>query len=980
MRQTKFFQVFFQTALCTLAGWLFFLPSAHAAAITGIAPTQLRPGTIVQLTGNGFGTAPFEGTQVCFSETLCTTSGNFSTFVRSWSDTAISVLVPYQDIPATGRMSVVLPTNSGGVLLQSPTYTYSKSDPVVSSTSTKVIVPGTTQVVLQGQNFLDFIPGKSTICINSSCLTDTQLGNNILAWSNSSITAKLPYLSGVNNFTLNVVVHDPLLENIPGASPQRIVEIPGFSYEIPPLPQITAIAPTDVYPGNTTIVLQGEGFGEKYTPGINQICFGDRCLSDMTDIPQLLKSWSPTRIELTAPLWLAVATTPVDQVSVRVYDVVEQRYGFISAPTRIVVRPVPVITEVVPVMEMGNMYLLRGKDLGNLQGSVSIAGVPLDVRSWSPTEVSFWVGDNVQSGALQVRSQDGKVSQQVPVTIQSRAIFSQDEFTRLMWYFGTLGIQEAWSQTRGSQDVVVAVVDSGIDFSHEDLQSTQWVNEREIPNNGKDDDGNGYIDDVQGWNFVTNAPAATPVNSHGTMVASVVAAQADNYVGLAGVAPGVRLMNLQVTTPADANSEEDYITLNAAQRAIKYAVDNGADIINLSFASDSDDAFYKDIISYAYARNVLVVIAAGNDGKDLNAHKYSPVCDDGALPYAIGVSSVSANNTVSDFANNGSSCVDIFAPGEKIVAGAPSSDGGKYMLAEGTSFAAPIVSGTAALIKSLHPEWNVAEIRKAILDNAQKQNGLSLLAIGKTLTAVKPQATFAPDTDATGSITDEDAIFTSDPIPVTPVQPDQTSDDPTSSPVVNLDPIKAPARTFSDIPSTSDYYIPVTELSRTGVIQGYEDGSYRPLTPVNRAEFLKILMEGSDIQPDPAVYRNCFPDVTTEWFAPYVCYAKELGVVEGYPGAVDADGRRLFMPARTINKVEALKVILEHNDVPLAQGKNSYNDVELGSWYYPYVTTAEKLSLLDERFTLNPGDSLSRGVMAQIIYRLGAWEALQNES
>lgn len=950
--------------------------TAHAqtAGITGISPSRLRPGTIVELTGSGFGSAPFEGTQVCFADNLCTTSGNFSTFVRSWSDSAISVLVPYQDFPTNGKISLVLPTPSGGMILESPTYTFSKMDPAVSQTSTKVITPGSTDLVISGQNFLGFTAGKSTICIENNCLTDTQLGTNIISWSDTSIVVRLPYVAGLNTFTVNVVVYDPLLENIPGANSVRIVPVSGFHYELPPLPLIATISPTDVYPGTTSIVLTGTGFGSEYQAGNNQICFGSRCLTDGGDIPLLLQSWTPTRIEFKAPLWLTVASTPTDTVSIRVFDPVEQRYMFIEAATKIVIRPVPVITETVPLMEMGGSYMLRGRNFGSTMGQLTLNGVSLDVRSWTDTSVIFWIGDNVQSGKLRLLSSAGLTSQEVTVSIQPKAVYSKDEFTKLMWYFGTLGIQEAWAKTKGTPDVVVAVLDSGVDFGHEDLAGKSWVNTREIPGNNKDDDQNGFIDDVAGWDFVKDKPTGTPLNNHGTMVASVIAAESDNFKGLAGVAPGARIMNLQVTTAADANFNEDYITLQSAQKGIKYAVDNGADIINLSFASETDTAPYKDIIAYAYAHNVLVVVASGNDGKDLNKTKYSPVCDDGAKSYALGVSSVGPTNGVSSFANRGSACIDLFAPGEKIVVGAPDPGAtGKYMLAEGTSFAAPLVSGAAALLRSIHPDWNVAEVRAALVNSAILQNGLPLLAVGRSANISKPQVIFTPDLNATGSVTEGPVIFHSDPIPVAPVTPDSSSDTQTTpNPVINVDPTEAPARSFSDIPKTSAFYIPVTELSREGVIQGYSDGSYRPLTPVNRAEFLKILVEGASITPDATKYRNCFPDVTTQWFAPYVCYAKEQGVVEGYPGALDKNGNRLFLPDKTINKVEALKVILSYNKVPLAKGKNSYNDADPSAWYYAYVTTAEQLSLLDERFSLRPGDALTRGVMAQVIYRLSA--------
>jgi len=922
--------------------------------------------------GSGFGAAPFAGSQVCFSPQHCTTQSNFSTFVRSWSDTTIRILVPYQQLPDSGTISVVV-ANPGGTnsLFQGGSYTFSMGAPEVTQTSSHIVVPGVTELFLGGKHFGTFEEGKSTICVNDSCLSDPKIGVNILSWSDTAISVRLPYLPGVTDFTLRVVAYDPLLSNISGASPLRVADVPNFTYQLPPAPSISAISPTDVYPGQTTITLTGEGFGTGYTAGKNQICFGERCMSDTNDIPAANLEWTENRISFRAPLWLMVENQPIGTVSIRVLDPLTSTYDFVTAPSQVVLRPVPVLVELAPIMDMGGVYFVRGKHFGTTVGTVLVGGTSQPIIAWTDTLVTFYVSTTAASGKTQLITSSGMKTQEVPVTITPNVLYSLDEFTKLMWYFGSLDVSAFWKKTMGNPDVVVAVVDSGVDFSHDDLMGKSWVNAKEIPNNGKDDDNNGYVDDAYGWDFVAQKPITKPVNAHGTMVASVIAADANNYKGLAGIAPGVRIMNLQVTSPADASFSEDYIKLSHAQQAIRYAVDNGASIINLSFASDSTDALYTDMLAYAYARNVLVIIAAGNDGKNLNTTKVSPICDDADKAYALGVASIGATGNVSTFSNTGSDCVDLYAPGEQLVV-AGTGTSGKYLLAEGTSFAAPLVAGTAALLKSLHPDWNVAELRSAILENTLVRSGLRQLQVGRLATAVKPTSTFTPDQNASGVITNTDQVFTSDPVAPAPmpetnvVQPEPTVQSPGLE-----SPNTSPAKVFPDVPKTSLFYIPITELAASGVIQGYSDGTYRPYSAVNRAEFLKILLEGKGISPKASEYKDCFPDVGEQWFAPYVCYAKEAGIVEGYPGSLDATGQRLFRPDQTINKVEALKIILTFNDIPLAQGRNSYNDVPEDAWYYSFVTTAEKLALLEERFVLAPGDAVNRGSMAQMIYRIG---------
>lgn len=312
-----------------------------------------------------------------------------------------------------------------------------------------------------------------------------------------------------------------------------------------------------------------------------------------------------------------------------------------------------------------------------------------------------------------------------------RPVATNDTFLGKQWSLDAISARDGWNATTGSRDVIVAVVDGGMDITHEDLKGNVWTNPGEIPGNGKDDDGNGYIDDVHGWNFDANSPNVQPGVSakgpeeawiHATAVASIIAASGNNDVGIAGVAWRARIMPLVVLDANGFGGDDSLV------RAIRYAVAQGADIINLSLFGAEYDATLDRAVREATSQGVLVVSAAGNGdslgGDNLNLLPGYPACDSGSGG-KLTVTGLDRNLKKSSRANYGS-CVDVAAPGEDIFAARPPRDSrgraipvaGYVGDLTGTSIAAPFVSGLAALLKAEHPSWRGPELARRILDTA----------------------------------------------------------------------------------------------------------------------------------------------------------------------------------------------------------------------------------------------------------------------
>lgn len=278
---------------------------------------------------------------------------------------------------------------------------------------------------------------------------------------------------------------------------------------------------------------------------------------------------------------------------------------------------------------------------------------------------------------------------------------------RDQWYLRSGNLQKSWDLLRtrgiaagGDSSVVVAVIDTGVDYTHEDLKDNIWVNTKEIPGNGIDDDGNGYIDDVYGVDLETGRDSGMDDNGHGTHVAGIIAAS-NNHIGVVGLAYNVKLM------PIKAGMASGFFNQSQIAKGILYAYNNGADVINMSFGGSASTIAVQDALETAYTRCVLVA-AAGNDAMPNEGRPITAPTYPAALSYVMGVMSVDIRGVESGFTNYDVAAYssveyEVYAPGSQILSTIP---GNRYATWSGTSMAAPYVSAMAALLRSAYPDTN----------------------------------------------------------------------------------------------------------------------------------------------------------------------------------------------------------------------------------------------------------------------------------
>ncbi|NPD88959.1 MAG: S8 family serine peptidase [Asgard group archaeon] len=321
------------------------------------------------------------------------------------------------------------------------------------------------------------------------------------------------------------------------------------------------------------------------------------------------------------------------------------------------------------------------------------------------------------------------------------------------YHHNLIGSQGAWAITNGTKDITVAVIDSGIDFFHSELQNVAWINENEISNNSIDDDGNGYVDDIRGWDFVNDDNNPGPetgdlINRHGTFITGLIAAPL-NGKGPVGIAQNVSIMDVRVL------SSDNYLGVSylGFGDAIRYAVDNGADVLSISIHNMSPDDIYHDDILYAVENNVVVVAITGNtDDGGLEFRTYP-----GGYDEVIAVGASTANNLKASYSNYGLPWTEIVAPvGNRLDS---TTLDNTYGWGWGTSYACPQVAAVVALMKSLNNSLSVSEIRNILRKSATDIGdpgkdiyfGYGLLNATKAVMAVLDPSVLEVETDKTNT-------------------------------------------------------------------------------------------------------------------------------------------------------------------------------------------------------------------------------------
>ncbi|MHA2895487.1 S8 family peptidase [Bacillus cereus] len=398
-----------------------------------------------------------------------------------------------------------------------------------------------------------------------------------------------------------------------------------------------------------------------------------------------------------------------------------------------------------------NEVLVKFKDFNNLENLKQLQNhFSFEVQNTFPLTqiqlIKFHTDINMKE-LIQTLNKSPNIEYAEPNYIVSPAASSNDGYYNSLWGLKNIGqniqgsvgspnidinVEEAWTKTEGSSNITIGIIDTGIDINHPDLKNNIWKNPDEIPGDGIDNDNNGYIDDIYGWDFVNNNNSVYDGtgDSHGTHVAGTIAAVKNNTIGVAGVAPQVKVMSLKFLGTNGG-------TISNAIKAIEYAKNKGVKITNNSWGGGGFNQTLYDAIQQS---NSLFIAASGNNGTNADQTPMYPAAY--SLSNILSVASITNKGSLSSFSNYGKTSVDVAAPGTDILSTLPNNSYGFY---SGTSMATPHVSGVAALIQSAYPSYSPTEIKNKIMNNTSPLSTLTnkvltggLINAGKALQTYQP--------------------------------------------------------------------------------------------------------------------------------------------------------------------------------------------------------------------------------------------------
>jgi subtilisin family serine protease len=381
-------------------------------------------------------------------------------------------------------------------------------------------------------------------------------------------------------------------------------------------------------------------------------------------------------------------------------------------------RMITINGETRPAPQLHNFYKLKVTASSDIKQLISELEAEPEIEFAEPNYYIYSqeVLSKTKQGTLSV-NENNKSSDLNSISKNTTSI--NDPLYDQQWYLQAINAEGAWAkEPTGGKGQVIAILDTGVDYLHPDLDDNIWNNEAELNGvEGVDDDGNGFVDDILGWDWVNNDNDPKDDNSHGTHVAGIAAAEQNNGTGITGVAFGAKIMPLKVLQSSGRGNSGDLAA------AITYASENGATVINMSLGSYGESLTVKAALENAYSTSIPVA-AAGNDGKGIYGFPMFPAC----YSFVIGVEATTSEGKLAQFSNFDEHPIitntynhnyELKAPGVNIISTIP---GGNYRIFNGTSMAAPVVAGTVALIDNYETQTKEQIFTRLIQSSEQNIN------------------------------------------------------------------------------------------------------------------------------------------------------------------------------------------------------------------------------------------------------------------